>query len=150
MVTHEFKEACTEIVEILKHVDESELEKIPYKTRVMFLKYKDIEYKPEINFKNYNLYEQNLKKKTKDILVYLYLNYWCTDEEKEEIESLLKTNYKTNQRKLREKYNPDDVFKNKKDEIDKINEKENELILVEYKESIFKRIINKIKEILIN
>ena len=150
MVTQEFREACTEIVEILKHVDKSKLEKIPYKTRAMFLKYKDLEYKPEINFKNYDLYEQSLKKKTKDILVYLYLNYWCTDEEKEEMENLLKTNYETNQIKLRERYNPDDVFKNKKDEIDKNDEKENELILVEYKESIFKRIINKLKGIFKN
>ena len=52
MITHDFKEACTEIVEILKHVDKSKLEKIPYKTRSMLLKYRDIEYKPEINLKN--------------------------------------------------------------------------------------------------
>ena len=47
---------------------------------------------------------------------------------------------------IREKYNPDNLFK-KKENIQEENKEE--LQLVEVKESIFKKIINKIKEIFV-
>jgi len=52
------------------------------------------------------------------------------------------------QQDLREKYNPDNIFK-KRTQESVIEEKniEKEFALVEYKESIFKKLINKIKNI---
>ena len=47
-----------------------------------------------------------------------------------------------------EKYNPDNLFKNRKQEtIVETQPIANEVAMVEYKESIFKRFINKIKSI---
>ena len=62
---------------------------------------------------------------------------------------LFKKNEIEYQFKLREKYNPDNLFKNKKQPITKNDENKNETVdLVKYKENMFKTLIKKIKEIL--
>lgn len=49
---------------------------------------------------------------------------------------------------LREKYNTDNIFKNRniKDDIEG-NSKTNEANIIEYKETIFKKILNKLKRL---
>ena len=93
--------------------------------------------------------EQRLKRKTIAIIAGLNLQYWCKDEErKKELLEVYSNNEKKYQEELREKYNPDNIFK-KRTQENTIEEKniENEFALVEYKESIFKKLINKIKNI---
>lgn len=62
---------------------------------------------------------------------------------------LFKNNYyKKIEEQQREKYNPNNLFENRKQEVtDKTQLIANEVAMVEYKESIFKRFINKIKNI---
>ena len=78
----------------------------------------------------------------------LYLNYWCENEE--EKNSLIKQ-YAENDRKseeeTREKYNPDNLFKNKEKNKEQIanNSTETSLIIVE-KEKWYKKIFNFIKK----
>ena len=141
MVTKEFKEACTEINEIFKFLDKSKVEKIPYELRNTFNKFQSREYVTHIN-PSKPLEEQELTKKTKDILVELYVKYWCSDEDREEVNKILSENYEKKQLELRKKYNPDEIFKNKSKKQDELQENS----LMQYKESIFKRIINKISK----
>ena len=91
--------------------------------------------------------DQNLKRETIVLLAILNLNYWCdTPEEKQEILDELANNEKEKQ-ELLEKYNPDNLFKNKQNDVIE-NEKTidtQEVSLVEYKkQGIFKRILDKI------
>ena len=82
---------------------------------------------------------------TKEILTVLYKDYICDDLERIELEKTLKNNEIKYQEKLREKYNPDNIFKNKtKEVIDTITENESTSVTT-YKESFFSKIINKIK-----
>ena len=82
---------------------------------------------------------------TKEILTVLYKDYICDDLERIELEKTLKNNEKKYQEELREKYNPDNIFKNKtKEVIDTITENESTSVTT-YKESFFSKIINKIK-----
>lgn len=48
---------------------------------------------------------------------------------------------------IKEKYDPENVFKQRRIEQEKIDEKKENLSVVEYKENIFKKLFNKIKEI---
>jgi len=145
MITKEFAEACTEINEIFKYLDKNEVNKIPYEIRKILKESQAKDYIPHIESSK-TLDKQELKKKTKDILVELYVKYWCSD--KEEVEKILNENYINQKTNLKEKYNPDDIFKNR-NKSNNYNEGK-ELALVEYKESIFKKIINKIKELFKN
>lgn len=145
MITKEFAEAFTQINEILNFLDESEVQKIPYDVRKKFDEFQSKEYIWHIN-SNKRLDEQELKKETKDILVDLYVKYWCTDEDRKEVNKILKDNYEKKHLEYRQKYNPDDIFKTK-NKSKNYNQVQNTEI-VQYKESLFKRIINKINKLL--
>lgn len=142
------KISYVEILEILKYMDKIYVDKIPKKL---------IEFFEENKANNYNfkydsaveLDKQNLNDNTLALLAMLNLNYWCESEEhKKELIARYNDNEQKYQEELREKYNPDNIFK--KDNQEKIIEKnivKEEVSMVVYKESIFKKFINKIKSI---
>ena len=144
MISLEFSEGITETLDILNHMDKSYTDKIPKKFKDFLEKNKLDSYIPHLDHSK-KIKEMNLKEKTKDILATIYMNYWCNSEQKEDYIRRLKQNEERFQENLREKYNPNDIFKDKKIETDK--DTTNTVEIVEYKESIIKRIIRKIKNI---
>ena len=84
------------------------------------------------------------------IIALLNLQYWCKDEEeKKRLQAIYAQNEKKYQDMLYKKYNPNDIFKKKDETVTENNIKQEEnMQIIEYKESIFKRIINKILDFL--
>ena len=111
MVTKEFAEASAEINEILKYMPDEELKKIPSKLRDFFKEVASKDYITNIN-PDLPLDKQQIKEKTKDIIALIYRNYWCSEEERKELDQKLIENDKKFEEELREKYNPDNIFKN--------------------------------------
>lgn len=111
MVTKEFAEASAEINEIFKYLPKEEVEKIPSKLREFFKEVSSKDYVTNIN-PNMPLDKQQIKEKTKDIIALIYRNYWCSEEERKELDQKLIENDKKFEEELREKYNPDNIFKN--------------------------------------
>ena len=145
---NEQREFYTEVLTILNYMETEYQEKIPKKLIDFFERNSAKDYKFDIDLA-IPLKEQKLKAKTLSLLAMLNLNYWCkSDEEKQELLKHYSENEKRYQEELREKYNPDNIFKkrNQENEIEE-NIIQNEVALVEYKESIFRRFINKIKSI---
>ena len=65
------------------------------------------------------------------LIAMLNLQYWCKDEnEKERLKSIYAENERKYQNELREKYNPDNLFKNKQRVVE---EKFEKTAMVEYK-----------------
>ena len=144
----ETRQAYSEVNMFLELIGEEMSNQIPLKLRKFFKREMDKNYIPTIDTK-IPIKEQRLKRKTIAIIAGLNLQYWCKDEErKKELLEVYSNNEKKYQEELREKYNPDNIFK-KRTQENTIEEKniENEFALVEYKESIFKKLINKIKNI---
>lgn len=88
------------------------------------------------------LEQQNIRKESISMIALFHLNYWCSSpEEKQELKEMFKDNEVKYQTELREKYNPDNIFKKQN-----IRKKENitmdEVAIAEYKESIFIKIKN--------
>lgn len=111
MITNEFAEASAEINEILSYLPNEYIQRIPKKLRGFFEKVKSNNYISKIDpYKS--LEEQELKPKTKTLLTIIYRNYWCNEEEKKELDRILIENDKKYEEELRQKYNPDDIFKN--------------------------------------
>ena len=111
MVSIDFREGISETIEILKNMEKVYVDKIS-NSFMNFLENNKFEnYKSNIDYSK-NLNEIKLKEKTKNILAVIYMNYWCTNEEKLEYQKLLIKNERKYQEKLREKYNPDNIFKN--------------------------------------
>lgn len=113
MITNEFTEAATEINEILSYLPNEYIQRIPKKLRVFFERVKSNNYISKIDpYKP--LEEQELKPKTKTLLTIIYRNYWCNEEEKNKLDKILIENDRKYEEELREKYNPDDIFKKNK------------------------------------
>ena len=138
MVSVEYSEAIVEILEILENSDNTIYNKIPNKLIEFWESNKSATYKPNLNH-NKPLNEMKLKQKTKDIITMIYLNYICDENEKEITIDKLKENEENYQILLREKYNPDKIFKNRDKEQVKT------LAVVKYKDSMFSKIIKSIK-----
>lgn len=143
MVSVEYSEAVTETLDILKHTRKEDVDKIPSKFMDYLKENASKTYKPELDHTK-KIKDMQLKRKTKAILAIIYKKFWCDSEKKKEFDNTLKNNEIEYQEELREKYNLDNLFKNKVSQIETVD---NSVAMVEYKESIFKRFINKIKSI---
>ena len=148
MSSIEFSEGVTETLDILKHMDKSYTDKIPKKFKDFLEKNKSDSYIPHLDHSK-KIKEMNLKEKTKDILATIYMNYWCNAEQKENYIKTLKQNEEKYQEELKEKYNPDNIFKNKTQKtIQQEQPVQENVDLVEVKESFFTKFIKKLKGIL--
>ena len=139
-------EAYAEVDMILNLMDEKYVREIPEKLRTLFKSKKAKDYSKNI-VDNKPLKEQNLNKETLAILAVLNYNYWCKDEKrKKELWDIYSENDRKYQQELREKYNPEDILK-KNNSPKYVENTSKEDTIIEYKESIVKKIINKIKSI---
>ncbi|MBO6233034.1 MAG: hypothetical protein J6N78_03120 [Clostridia bacterium] len=129
-----------EIDAILNLMDEKYINRIPQKLKNIFKEEKSLDYKPVIDTKK-ALNEQKLQKGTMIILAMLCLNYWCdSEEEKQELIKAYSENERKNEAEIREKYNPDNLFK-------KRNEIPADTQMIEYHEGVLTKIWNKIKSL---
>lgn len=142
-----YREAFAEVLEVLKNSNQKILEKIPEKFITLLNENKDKNYIVKIDFTNEN-WDDSIKQETQAILALIYRDYIVSQEERarlltEENEEQIRI-----ENELREKYNPDNLFKkHSEDKNVTDNDIQSEVAIIEYKESIFKRLINKIKDI---
>ena len=140
------KKVYSEVYQVLNILGNEYIRKIAKSLYNMLEEKRDTTYNPkytdEIAFDM-----QNIKKESLNILALLHFNYWCNSyEEKLELQNILEENEKIHEENLRKKYNPENIFKNKKNVYTK-EAVENNMAVIEYKENIFRRVINKIKNI---
>ena len=127
----EYSEAAVEVLDILNHTNKEDVARIPQS----FIKFLT------------NISSLNLKKQTRELLGFIYITWWCDKEEREKYKNQIhESNIKKEE--IKENYNINEIFKNRKqNQEQKISE--NKMIeptsMIEYKkESVFRKIINKI------
>lgn len=147
MISVAYSEAAVEVLDILEHTKKEDVNKIPKKFIEFLENNKSKTYISNLDHTK-TIKEMNLKPKTQALLGLIYLKYWANEEEKIEFRKKAQANEFNYQKELNEKYNPNNLFKNK----NAVNIEKNETIqqtsLVEIKkETIMQKIISKIKEI---
>ncbi len=132
--------AYSEIYEILNLMEDEDKERVPQEVRDFFEEQRMKEYKPNIRT-DIPLTEQNLKRETVVLLTILVINYWCdSEEEKQSFIDELEKNEKI-KKELQEKYNPDNLFKNrKKTKEDVVMEQVENVEMIQYKENLFTKL----------
>lgn len=136
------RKAYSEIYEILNLMESEYTDKVPDKLKKLIISEKDNSFKPNIKI-DIPLESQNLQKETLTILAILYLNYWYeSEQEKQELIKL----FDSVDRQKQEKYSIDNIFKKRQNTLDTIEDIDTSLI--EYKENIFSKLINKLKRLL--
>ena len=145
MANIEYSEAIVEVLEILEYSDDNILEKVPKKLIKFWERNKSKTYKPNLDH-NKSISEMNLKDKTKSILSMIYLNYLCNDAEAKEISSIINHNEEIYQTELIKKHNSQhwEKVQNKTNTINE-NAKSTSITIIDNKESIFKKIVDRIK-----
>lgn len=134
----EIIQTYTEIGCLLKYFPNSFIEKLPNKLLEIISSKADRKYLIDVDTDK-SINEQNISNKTKMILAVLTYNYWSNEKQKDIIKKKLYDNEEIYQRNLTEKYNSDNLFKNKKTKVETV---ENSVAMIEYKESIFTKIKN--------
>lgn len=145
MVSVRNANAMAEVIYYLQGIKQEDIDKIPKKFIQYLNENASKEYKCDFDY-NKPLKELNLLDETRGIIGMICYNYWCvTEKQKEQYLKRLSQNEEQYQKILNEKYNPDNIFGKKK--LDFIENTTNTTEITEYKESIFKKFINKIKSI---
>lgn len=134
--------AYAEVDAILELLEDEYVNRIPAQVREFFKKEKNKEYILNIR-SDIGLDGQKIKAETISLLTLLQINYLCdSEEERKEILKELQENDRLKEEESREKYNPDNIFKNRNNKL----EKEENVAMVEYKEpSFIRRILDRIK-----
>lgn len=149
MITDEYGESISEVLDILEHTREEDVLKISPKFMEFLKNNSSKTYVPKLDHTK-EIKDMNLSTKTKTILAIIYKKFWCSEEEAKTFDRKLNVNEANYQLELQQKYDADKLFK-KKSEDNKIDydTTKSKVFLVEYEQSIFKKFINKIKRFFI-
>ena len=131
MVTTEYANAYSEVLEILKYISVEDYNKIPKEKIKLFKTNANYDYSFQYN-PNKTLNEQNVSKIAKGIIAILFRDYWATEIQREKIISKQNYDRQKMEEEKKERYNADTLFSNKKNII--INEENEEKSLVEIKD----------------
>lgn len=135
-----YRNGLAEVDMILNYADEESLSKIPENLK-QFIKENKSDYTTKINPEK-DLKDQNLLYETKVILSVLYRDYWASQDERKQLLQEEKAELMDIEKRKNEKYNYNDLFKNKNNEIE-TNVKEIKSLVI--KQNLIRKIVNKIK-----
>lgn len=141
MIDLEYRNAYSEVLEILKYISKTDLDKIPTDLINLFNENANKNYKFVYN-PDKTLQEQNVSKTTRYIIAILFRDYWASSKQKEKILAKEKFDKNKIEEEKRKLYNPDDIFQ----VSNSVSEEEESLIKYEnqslwYKIKKFLRIV---------
>jgi len=114
---------------------------------LIILTTKDV-YKDYLLNEEVDIFNQPMLSETKAILFNFFRDYWSTPEQKEKIKRMQREDMQKIEEKKKQEYGDYEVFKNNNSNTDKSNsslENENASLIEIKKDSLFDKIINKIK-----
>ena len=146
----------SEVYGVIKALGKEYIRKLPKTVLKVIIENREENYNPKYNM-SISLKKQDVNRKTLAMIALLHYNYWCdTEEDRQKLKTILENNEEKHQKEIREKYSNDKIFNNsnikKEEEKENIKETEikNEVLLdsniVEYKQSFFSKIVEKIKK----
>lgn len=146
----EINDVSKEVLTILSYFDNRLLQKIPFN---VLNKLKELAADSKLDFYiniEKDLEKQEISEESKDLISLIYYIYIADKTEKNNLLKLWKENENKYQDILREKYSIDSILENRKKlELSEEKSTNKSVDIVEYKESIFKKIINKIRSMFI-
>lgn len=131
-----------EVISVLEHSDKNLIVQIPEKLIKYLKKLASTSNKKVKIDANLELANQAISEESKDLIALIYYKYISNDKEKQDILNAWTENEKQHQKKLKEKYDIEKIFKQR--EI--TNNKETQIITIQ-KTNIVTKIIQKIKKL---
>ena len=142
----QYSEAATQVLDILNYMEQEDVKKIPKSFMNFLNNISDRQYIPKFNHE-YPISSLNLTKETKELLGFIYITWWCDEDERKKYKDVIRSNnIKTE--KI-ENYDVNDIFKKKIEKRVDITNDETSIVKSE-KENLFKRFLNKILSLFVN
>lgn len=126
---NKYRDAFSEVLYIIENLNEVNKSKISEKFIKFLERNRSQDYIVNLP-KDVIKHPELLKRETKIILALMYRDYFCTQEEKEKLDKKFIDNNEKYEEELREKYNPDNIFKN----INKSDKSQENANLIKYEE----------------
>ncbi len=140
-------DVCKEVFTILSFFSNDLLDKVP---NTVIEKIGFLAMNSDADFhidRRKSLKEQNISEESKDFISLIYYNYIADEKEKGELLELWNGNENKYQDELEKKYNSDNLFPNRKKEV-QINN--TDMVMADNKENLFSKIKNIIRKIFKN
>lgn len=116
----EMNDVAKETLNVLDHFDSNLIEKIPIKF-LDYLNELSLGSNRDVNIDlEKKLIEQDISEESKDLIALIYYSYIANEEEKKQILKLWNENEKKYVKELEEKYNPDNIFKDRNRNINNL------------------------------
>ena len=156
MVAEKYRNAFQEVYTILGYLRKEDYDKISKETIDALNENRNSDYSFKLE-ENIELKDQNLMPETRAILLNLFYDFYADEKQKELINDIINTQNRKTELEKQGKYDVD-VFRSNNSQVNEalnanndvtesINEEEKKLVIK--KESIFVKIINKIKKFFI-
>lgn len=138
-----YANAYTEVYEILSCLNKEEYFKIPEELIEVFEENRNLDYKYEVN-EEQDLTKQPMLVETKAILLNIFRDYLATTEQSKKIKQWLQADREYLEKQKKARYG-NNVFENNSKKKCNTNKVEVQLPIEIKKQSIFQKIINKLK-----
>ena len=143
-----YRKALVELEAVINTLDENEYKKIQQKLLHAISENKDENYVYQYN-KDLRYEEWSFMPETKDLLYNILKKYLLTEEEKQHLKEKERLAEIQIEKEKRQKYNPDNIFKDNKNIVEKYESKKEETkIEVVQERKWYKRIFYAIKKLL--
>lgn len=140
------KRVYNEIYDIISHMESRLTNKIPKDFIKLIEQNRDENIKVNIDYSK-SINEQELQRETRVVLSLIYRDYLCSEEERNALIEKDKKELESIEAELREKYNPDNLFKKAKVENTEEKDVNTNKDMIIYKENIIQKIFRKLKKI---
>ena len=140
----DYNKRLVEVDAILDRLTSADYKKIPEEIIKFIKQNKDKKYVWKYD-ETKELKDQDLSRDTIAFLSYINMEYLLNKKQKEYMQKLHELNERKAEEGKEKKYSEEDLFKNNKPKKEKTEEIEQKSLVV-YKESLLKRMINKIKK----
>ena len=134
----EYSEAATQVLDILNYTRQEDVKKIPQSFIKFLNNISNKQDTPKFNHE-YTISALNLTKRTKELLGFMYITWWCNESERKKYKSIIHSNsIKTE--KITE-YNANDILNKKIEKKPNITNNTLETSIIEdKKENLFKKL----------
>ena len=135
------KRAFSEVDAFLTTLGKSYINKIPKDILDVIKSEKDESYKVKID-PDISIESQGLSREAISMILWLNLEFFCNDEQKELLEKIYDNNQKIFDKEQKEKYNTENIFKKE--------ENKNKSLTLKEKKSLFRKILDYINKLFKN
>ncbi len=134
----EYSEAATQVLDILNYTRQEDVKKIPQSFIKFLNNISNKQDTPKFNHE-YTISALNLTKRTKELLGFMYITWWCNESERKKYKSIIHSNsIKTE--KITD-YNANDILNKKIEKKPNITNNTLETSIIEdKKENLFKKL----------